>query len=61
MGKPFQPSASMLSIYAGRHLCGYFLHRREGTEVYTADGKSLGVFPNQDVAADVLFQNSDGV
>jgi hypothetical protein len=57
---PFVPTAAMHSIYAGQRLCGYFLHRRQGTEVYTPDGKSLGTFPTQDAAADALFHRNDG-
>jgi hypothetical protein len=53
--RAFEPTAAMLSIYAGRRLCGYFLYRDDGCEAFTADGKSLGVFPTQDAAADALF------
>jgi hypothetical protein len=53
---PFEPTASMLAVTDGRLLCGYFLHRRDGTEAFTADGESLGVFPSQDAATDALYQ-----
>jgi hypothetical protein len=43
----------MLSGYAGRELVGFILARgKTGFEAFTADQKSLGIFPTQrEVAA----------
>jgi hypothetical protein len=57
MKREFEPSATMVALYDGRLLCGYLRDRRRGgCEAFTADGKSLGTFPNEDSASEALFQ-----
>ena len=45
----------MLSVYAGRTCVGFILARgKTGFEVFTADQKSLGIYPTQREAAAAL-------
>jgi hypothetical protein len=45
----------MLAVYAGRECAGFFLsHGRDGVEAFSASNKSLGLFPDQESAADAV-------
>jgi hypothetical protein len=47
-------SKHRLFVYSGREIIGSLLPRREGVEAFTADNQSLGIFSNQQTAADAI-------
>jgi hypothetical protein len=56
-GKP--SAASMLSVYDGRACVGFLLNRgRSGVEAFTADERSLGLYPTQDAGAAALWRHA---
>jgi hypothetical protein len=45
-----------LAVYAGRECAGFLLPRgKSGVEAFDINDKSLGIFPNQQAAADAIF------
>jgi hypothetical protein len=47
----------MLALYSGRECAGFLLKRgRAGIEAFDADDKSLGIFPDQQSAANAVSE-----
>ncbi len=50
-----------LAVYDGRVCIGFLLPRgKQGIEAFDSDTKSLGVFPNQQTAADAITRQVAG-
>jgi hypothetical protein len=45
---------AMVSVFDGRECIGFVITRRHGFEAYTADERSLGIFPTMQDAADAV-------
>jgi hypothetical protein len=53
--KSDQALLSMLTIYDGRECIGHlYLRGKLGVEAYDSDDRSLGVYPNQNAAANAV-------
>jgi hypothetical protein len=51
----------LLSVYDGRQLLGFLLPRgKQGVEAFSADDRSLGVYPDQRSAAAAVSANYSG-
>ena len=51
--------ASLVSVYAGQVCLGFVLNRGEaGFEAFSADEKSLGLFPTQREAAAAIMRGA---
>jgi hypothetical protein len=52
-------AAPMVSVYDGQTARGFILNRgRAGFEAFTADERSLGLFPTQREAADAVMEET---
>jgi hypothetical protein len=46
----------MVSVFDGRECIGFVMTRRRGFEAFTADERSLGIFPTMQDAADAVSE-----
>jgi hypothetical protein len=52
---------AMATVYAGQSCLGFILARgKTGYEAFTADEKSIGMFPTQRAAADAITEKARG-
>jgi hypothetical protein len=55
------PASNILSVTDGRQSIGFLISRGKiGVEAFDADEKSIGTFPNVQVAATTLWKHAHG-
>ncbi len=57
--KPPNPNRHLLTVFSGRAVLGFLIRRGPaGTEAYNQNDQSLGLFENDDIAANAVYRAS---